>query len=103
MEEIIDKLIELEQRAQKITNTAKEKEKTISEQIGKKQIELEQTIISNYQKKIDDMKNRESLDEQQKLNDIDIKSKEALGYIESNFEQNHIKWEEELFNSIVGW
>lgn len=102
MEEIIDKLIELEYRAQKITTDAKNKEKSISEQIEKKHKEIEANILNIYQKKIDEMRARENLDKQQKIEEIENKKIKQIEALENDFNLNHLKWEQDLFNSIIG-
>lgn len=102
MEDMIDKLINLENRAQAITVEAKEKEKTISQQIKAKQEELENRIFADYSQKIDEMTAREKLDEQQKILELERKKLLQLNTIQKEFEQNHLNWEEELFNSIIG-
>ncbi len=102
MEEIIDKLIELEYRAQKITTDAKKKEKSISEQIEKRRKEIEGNILDTYQKKLDEMRTRENLDKQQRLEEIENKKIKQIETLENEFNQNHLKWEQDLFDSIIG-
>lgn len=102
MEEIIDKLIELEYRAQKITTDAKKKEKSISEQIEKRRKEIEGNILDTYQKKLDEMRTRENLDKQQRLEEIENKKLKQIENLENEFNQNHLKWEQDLFDSIIG-
>jgi len=102
MEEIIDKLIELEYRAQKITTDAKKKEKSISEQIEKRRKEIEGNILDTYQKKLDEMRTRENLDKQQRLDEIENKKLKQIETLENEFNQNHLKWEQDLFDSIIG-
>lgn len=102
MEEIIDKLIELEYRAQKITTDAREKQKSIEQQIETKRKEIEANILISYQKKIDEMNTREALDKQQKLDEIETKKIKQIEALEYDFNQNHSQWEQELLNIIIG-
>lgn len=102
MEEIIDKLIELEYRAQKMTTDARQKQKSIEQQIENKRKEIETKILISYQKKIEEMKKREALDKQQKLEEIEAKKIKQIEALEYDFNQSHSEWEQELLNIIIG-
>jgi LysM repeat protein len=103
MEGIIDKLIELEYKAQKITMDAKEKEKTLSQQIQIKQQETQKWVSEEYQKKIEQMKKAQILEQNEKLEQANKKKLAQLEAIQQEFEQNHLNWENAVFNSIIGW
>lgn len=102
MEEIIDRLIELENKAKKITNEAKQKEETLAAQIKTRQEQTEASINADYQKKIDEMKEREKCDEDQSLDEINQKKESQLQNLQNDFINHHLEWEDYLFNSVIG-
>lgn len=103
MERVIDKLIELEYKAQRVMMEAKEKEKTLSQQIQVKQEETEKWVTEEYQKKIEQMKKAQILEQNEKLEQANNKKLSQIEAIQLEFEQNHLNWENTLFNSIIGW
>lgn len=103
MEGVIQKLIELEYKAKKITTDAKEKEKTLSQQIQTKQQETQNWVSDQYRKKIEDMKRAQQLELNEKLEQTNRKNSSQIEAIQNEYENNHLNWENSVFNSIIGW
>ncbi len=102
MNAIIDQLIEIEEKAQKITTQAKQKKLALSEELKQKQEEMEKSIHTEYQIKIDKVKEQELLYQQQEIRRSNEKKEIQLEQMEKDFSENQSKWETDLFNKVIG-
>lgn len=102
MNAIIDQLIEIEEKAQKITTQAKQKKLALSEELKQKQEEMEKSIHTEYQVKIDKVKEQELLYQQQEIKRSNEKKEIQLEQMEKDFSENQNKWETDLFNKVIG-
>lgn len=102
MNAIIDQLIEIEEKAQKITTQAKQKKLALSEELKQKQEEMEKSIHTEYQIKIDKVKEQELLYQQQEIKRSNEKKEIQLEQMEKDFSENQSKWETDLFNKVIG-
>lgn len=100
---IIDQLIEIENKAQKITNHAKQKKQALSQELKQRQQAMEKKIYNEYQAKINAVKEQEHLEEEEKVELSNQKREKILENMEKDFSENHQRWEKELFNKIIGW
>lgn len=100
---IIDQLIEIENKAQKITNHAKQKKQALSQELKQRQQAMEKKIYNEYQAKINVVKQQQHLEEEEKIELSNQKRERILGNMEKDFSENHQRWEKELFNKIIGW
>lgn len=100
---IIDQLIEIENKAQKITNQAKQKKQALSQELKQRQQAMEKKIYNEYQVKINTVMEQEFLEEEEKINASNQKKEHLLESMEKDFSENHQRWEKELFNKIIGW
>lgn len=101
MENVIDQLLSIDQQAQQILESAKEYEQTMSKKI----LSQKQSLHTEFQNKADahiqDVLKTESdsLADLQQTSDQEYRT--LLETLEQNWNQNHLDWENSLFERCV--
>ena len=102
MDAIINKIIEVEQRAQQIVEEAnREKQKNIVD-FRHKLNNLKQDIQQRAEKKIKQIKEKEMLESQKKLEELNLKFEEQERLLTQYKSERFTEWIETLLNQIIG-
>jgi vacuolar-type H+-ATPase subunit H len=101
MEEVIKKIIQIEEQAQSIISEAiQEKERKEKEHEDKIQ-NLHETIIDNAHKKVEQIRAREFEEINEKKTAMEDKCQAQLGRMQNNANQKMDQWVNELVNRVL--
>ncbi len=102
-DEIILKIMELEEQVEKITKDAIERQKNLPKETHEKYNKIENRLQLEYDininKSLDAIK-KEASDKIEALKKEKISRFEAM---EKNFNENHAKWENEIYSNVIRW
>jgi vacuolar-type H+-ATPase subunit H len=102
MEEVIKKIIQIEEQAQSIISEAiQEKERKEKEHEDKIQ-NLHETIINNAHSKVEQIRAREFEEINEKKTAMEDKCQARLGRMQDNANQKMDQWVNELVNRVLG-
>jgi|ASRM01.1.fsa_nt_gi vacuolar-type H+-ATPase subunit H len=102
MEEVIKKIIQIEEQAQSIIKEAiQEKERKEKEHEDKIQ-NLHETIINNAHKKVEQIREREFEEINEKKTAMEDKCQARLSRMQDNANQQMDQWVNELVNRVLG-
>lgn len=102
MDNIIKELIQIETMARTVTKKIEQDKKNLNINIKKKSEEIEKKIEEETKKRIQEI-NKNALNESnKKISQIRIDMQTRFSNMEMEFENNKEKWQDEIFNSIVG-
>ncbi|WZL82285.1 hypothetical protein QBE53_04065 [Vallitaleaceae bacterium 9-2] len=101
MEEVIKKIIEIEEKAQSVINeTLKEKERKEKEHEAKVQ-NLEETIISNAHRKVEQIREREFAEVNGKRQAMEKECEDRLDRMQSYANEKMDQWVDELVRRVL--
>lgn len=101
--EIIDKLMEIEQEAQMLEESVLEKRRDNPIAINKRCDEIEKNGESEYLIKFNKEKDEIITKNLEKIKLIKLEKSTKIENIETSFNKNHQEWEEDIFNNIIRW
>ena len=102
MENIIDKIIKIEDNAQKIISDAQDMEKSLNSDINEKVDQIRSDIESRVEKKYETIQKTELQYADKKIKEIERQYAQANLVLEDNYKSNKEKWINEIYNSIIG-
>lgn len=102
MQDIIQKIIEIDKRAQKMTAEAQaartEAEKTVHQDTNK----LRDEYLARARRRIEKTRATEETFEQQSLKEIEEKHAATADSLRAMYEKNRAQWVEQLFQKVIG-
>ena len=101
MDEIIDKIIEIEERANEIVSDAEKAKEGFLDQIEKESEKLRLDIEQRAKKKNEMLRNYEDGEAEKKIAEINSKNKEAMAMLGAKYEENKDKWIEDIVNNVI--
>lgn len=101
MEEIIKKIISIEDQAQKIIDDALEDKRNQEKEHRDRVAALENKIISDAKKKVEQIREREFAEIQDAEDGKIAKCDKRLEEMRKQAEQNMSKWVDELVNRVI--
>lgn len=102
MENIINQIIKIEDKAQKIMSEAEKLEKSLDSDINDKINNIRSDIETRVTNKYETIKKTEAMYADRKIEEIKKQYESASLRLDKSYEQNKDKWIEEIYNSVIG-
>ena len=102
MNNIISQLSHIEDTAVRIMQSADAQKKKLASEMEHKTKEFDEALSLETNKKLNDLKEQLNQEKEKELSTLRSQTQAALEQFESKYQQNHSKWAEEIFQSIVG-
>ncbi len=102
MEDLITKIIEIEDRAQEVIKDAKKADRELSSRIRDDSHKLQDDIERKMQAKNVTLKQMEEEDADKKIEAINSRMRKDLSELEEKYEKNKDKWVNEIVSGIIG-
>ena len=102
MEEIIEKIMEIEDRAQEIISDAKKADNGLDEAIAEKSKELEADIERRAHEREEYVKNVEEKDTEEKISAVKKELDEKIARLESQYKANKDAWVNGIVENVIG-
>lgn len=102
MDNIINTILKIENEAKHRISSAEEKSSDIMRQTKLKSSEIKNKIKSDTEKKAEEIEKNESIKISKAKEEIDRKCSEKYQALENIYNVNHLEWENEIFQRIVG-
>lgn len=101
MNEIVNKILELEKRAESLVSETKKDEKMLEKELDNKISKLEKSIEREAQQKIEDAVRKEEEQAKAQIDKIEKAGAEKKKALDKTFAENRDKWTERIFRSII--
>ena len=101
MENFIKEIIAIDERAEKLTAKAERDLNGLGEVINAKKIEISKQINEICEKSFFEIREEKETALKRAMVEMDLAGEKALKSMESEFELNQAKWEEEIINSAI--
>jgi len=101
MDDILKRIIEIEDRAQSIVRDAKEHKRNFSEEIEIEAQKMKKDIEERAERKIRQIQIQEDEYKQKKLEEIKKETSEKLNKMNQLYEMNRDKWVDAVFEMIM--
>ena len=102
MEELIMKIIELEDKAQEIISDAKKADNGLDESIAEKSKELEADIERRAHEREEYVKNVEEKDTEEKISAVKKELDEKIAELENKYRTNKDAWVNGIVENVIG-
>ncbi len=102
MEEIIKKIMEIEDRAQEIISDAKQADNGLDESIAEKLKEIEADIERRAHEREEYVKNVEEKDAEEKISAVKKELDEKIAGLESKYQANKETWVNGIVENVIG-
>ena len=102
MEDLIMKIIDIEDRAQEVIRDAKKADRELDERIRDDSRKLQDDIARKVEAKNSTLKQMEEDDAEKKIAVINEAMEKHLSELEEKYEKNKDKWVDEIVNNIIG-
>lgn len=102
MEDLIMKIIDIEDRAQEVIRDAKKADRELDERIRDDSRKLQDDIARKVEAKNITLKQMEEDDAEKKIAVINEAMEKHLSELEEKYEKNKDKWVDEIVNNIIG-
>ena len=102
MEEIIEKIMEIEDRAQEIISDAKKADNGLDEAIAEKSKELEADIERRAHEREEYVKNVEEKDTEEKISAVKKELDEKIAGLERQYKANKDAWVNGIVENVIG-
>lgn len=100
--DILKKIIEVEQQAQAIADSAEQKRAHLSEDIEKAKENLKNDYAARAKRRIQMVSDAERKAADEKIAGIDRLLNDKMREVETVFQANHGRWVQDLFTAVVG-
>ncbi|MDP4109780.1 MAG: hypothetical protein Q8878_07125 [Bacillota bacterium] len=100
--DIINRIIEAEQQAQKIAGEAASAKEHLNETISVNREKIHEDYMSRADRRIEIVRNSEKETTDEAIAKLDELLKQKLATVESTYTQNRERWIDTLFGSVVG-
>jgi hypothetical protein len=101
MDQIIQKIVEIEDEAQGIVDSIQIKDDELLKQMNEQLSEIEQTIHDQTDRKISQINDRESSYLKEKLESVQDETEKNIETLNSVNEKNKDSWVETMYNNII--
>lgn len=102
MDEIINKLSEIELIANKIMEDGAFRKKEIANAMEKKTLAFDLETDKKTAKRLEDLKEKLKLEAEQELSLLRKKNQLTLDHLEKDYDENHKTLVKDLFNKVLG-
>ncbi|MGN0106575.1 MAG: hypothetical protein ACI4A5_02605 [Hominilimicola sp.] len=102
MEDLIMKIIDIEDRAQEVIRDAKKADRELDERIRDDSRKLQDDIARKVEAKNVTLKQMEEDDAEKKIAVINEAMEKHLSELEEKYEKNKDKWVDEIVQNIIG-
>ncbi len=102
MEDLIMKIIDIEDRAQEVIRDAKKADRELDERIRDDSRKLQDDIARKVEAKTVTLKQMEEDDAEKKIAVINEAMEKHLSELEEKYEKNKDKWVNEIVQNIIG-
>lgn len=102
MEEVIEKILEIEEKAREIVSDAENEKSGLEEEIKELSEKLRRDISSRAEEKSNALREYEDGEADRKIEAINAEAQRSMQLLEEKFAQNRDKWVEEIFSSVTG-
>ena len=99
--DVIVRIIEAEQAAQKVADEVWQKKQTLAEDLVQQKNEIHESLIQRAQRRIEIVRQQEQQDANESLATLDGKFQLKQFQMERRFEENREKWVDELFQFMI--
>lgn len=102
MEEVIEKIIELEEKAREIVRDAEKARAGLEEELDSEVKRLHSEISARVDEKNNALLEYEDGEANKRIDIINAETERVKASLEEKFNQNKDKWVEDIFKSVVG-
>ncbi len=102
MEDMLSKIVEMDEKARKLTEEADREKATSEQDIAKARDAVYNKYIENARKRIEKNEVTERMAADDRLKKSKQKQKEALDRLEKTFSDNCDKWVDEIVSQVTG-
>jgi hypothetical protein len=99
---IIETLVQIDERARSITDNAEKERIKLAEKMETDMRKIRASIEHDSNAKIKKLHDLSREETKRKKDDIESSTREKIAGMRKFFEENHKKWENEIFNHIIG-
>lgn len=101
MDELIEKIIQIENNAQEITRQAKDQQKHLPERIDEEVSQLKARLTAEAEHRLEMVKQTEQENADAELQALRSRMDQARATIEQKRAENQDRWEDEIFRRIT--
>ena len=102
MENVINRILEIDKDACEKLESAEKQKKQIISDAKSEEVKIRQEYLKNADIKITQVDEQEKQIADQKISKIEEEREKDLSRLQSIYEENHISWEQDIFQRIVG-
>lgn len=102
MEDLIMKIIDIEDRAQEVIKDAKQADSELETRVKDEIQKLQSDIVRKMEAKNVTLKNMENEDANKKIEAINVNMERHLSELENKYNENKDKWVNEIVENIIG-
>ncbi len=101
MEEVIAKIIEIEERAREIVKDAENSKNSLDDELAKETERLRRDIAERAEKKNETLREYEDGEADKKIEQINAEASRVMEKLEAKFSENRDKWVKDIFDSVT--
>lgn len=101
MEDLIMKIIDIEERAQEVISDAKKADSELEEKIGDETKKLHNDIVHKMEIKNAALRQMEAEDAQKRIEKIKAETKKQIAVLEEKFIKNKNEWADKIVENII--
>lgn len=102
MEDLIMKIIDIEDRAQELIKDAKKADRELEERLENETKKLEKDIVRKAEVKRETLKQIENEDADRKIEEINSEVEKQIQSLNAKYIENKDKWVNEIVENIIG-
>ncbi len=102
MENIINQLSRIEEKAVRIMEAADDQKKDISQKMEQQTREFDNQLVADTKKRLQKMQEKLNLEKDKELEKQKADNLEYQNLLKQKFQQNHTKWATELLHELIG-
>ncbi|MDF2567334.1 MAG: hypothetical protein K0R90_790 [Oscillospiraceae bacterium] len=99
---VINQIIEIDKLAQQRIADAHDQKTNIIKELEQQKKELHDEYEKTAKEKLQHVNEVEHAFAQEKIDVIVNSKQQTIDSLENNYDQNHLKWEQELYNKVLG-
>ena len=101
MENIINKILEIDENARKKLENAQSAKSKIMYEAQKEEENIRNEVLERVSGRVSKIEEFEKSTAEEKISEIKANANKAIENINNKFEKNHKQWENEIFNKII--
>lgn len=102
MDEILNRIISIEHKAQDIIEDAENQKRTMFENLKKECSKIKNNIMERQQRRIEIIKQTEQKFADEKMAEIDKSTQESIKKLDCVFNEKKEEWVQNIYNNIIG-